>query len=176
MTALGQIALVVVAGLIANAFAHSANLPGSLWTLFPASLVYFLLGFTLYAFAFAAVGAMVGRSEELQTVTLPLTMPLVIGYVMVFFSFGSPDAVWLKIVSWIPTQIATVMPARIALGHVAAWETPLTVVLMLISIYAMIRISARVYAGALIRGSQRVSRVEMLALARGRDSAESLRR
>jgi ABC-2 type transport system permease protein len=175
-TALGQLALTAVAGVVANAFARSANLPSSLWALFPAFLLYFLLGFVLYAFAFAAAGAVISRQEELQAVTLPITMPLIIGYVLVFLAFGSANSPWLKVLSWLPPLSASLMPARIALGHVAAWEIPLTIVLMVTSIYAVIRLSSRVYAGALIRGGGRLSRAEMLALARGRDGAEPLRR
>ena len=46
---LGQLAIAVVAGLIANAAIHSAKIPASIWGLLPVFLVCFLAGFTLYA-------------------------------------------------------------------------------------------------------------------------------
>jgi ABC-2 type transport system permease protein len=49
------------------------------------------------------------------------------------------------------------MPARIALGHIAAWEPPLDAALMALAIYLTARIASRVYAGGLIRSGARLS-------------------
>jgi ABC-2 type transport system permease protein len=48
------------------------------------------------------------------------------------------------------------MPARIALGGVPWWEVSLDVLIMLVSIYAMIRVATRVYSGAIVRGGARI--------------------
>jgi hypothetical protein len=58
------------------------------------------------------------------------------------------------------------MPARIAIGGLAWWETPLAVALMLVSIYGMIRLASRVYAGALMRGGARLDWRSALQLGR----------
>jgi hypothetical protein len=49
------------------------------------------------------------------------------------------------------------MPARIALGHVDWWEYPLVAVIMLASIYAIVRAASTVYAGGLLRGGERLT-------------------
>jgi len=154
---LGQLAVAVIAGLLANAVVHSAKIPGSVWAVMPAFLVFFVAGFTLYAFALAAAGALVARPEEVQTVTLPLIMPLPIGYVLTFLAVASPNATWLRVISWLPPLTPTLMPARIALGHVAWWEYPLVAVVMVASIYAIVTAASAVYAGGLLRGGERLS-------------------
>jgi len=154
---LGQLAIAAVAGIIANAVVHSASIPASVWALIPSFLAYFLLGFALYAFACATAGAMVARQEEVQFTMTPFSMLLVAGYVIVYAAVGSPDATWLRVVSLLPPFTASVMPVRIALGHVAAWEYPLSVLLMLVSIYGVGRLAARIYAPALVSGGARVS-------------------
>lgn len=156
LTGLGQLAIAALAGLIANAAIHSTKIPGSIWVLLPAFLVCFLAGFALYAFAFAAAGALVSRQEEVQFVTLPIGMPLLIGYLLVYAAIASPNATWLKVASFLPPLTATLMPARIALGHIAWWELPLAALIMVASIYGMVRLAARIYAAALIRGGARV--------------------
>jgi ABC-2 type transport system permease protein len=153
---LGQLAIAAGAGVIANALIHSTKIPASVWVLLPAFLVCFLAGFTLYAFAFAAAGALVARQEEVQFVVLPLGMFLLIGYLLVYAVIGSPNATWVKVLSFLPPLTASMMPARIAVGHVAPWEIPVLIVLMGGSIYGMIRLSSRIYANALIQGGARL--------------------
>jgi ABC-2 type transport system permease protein len=162
LTGLGQLGLAAIAGLIANAAIHSAKIPSSIWVLLPGFLVCFLLGFMLYALAYAAAGALVARQEEVQFVVVPIGMPLLIGYLLVYAAVASPNAPWLKVASFFPPLTATLMPARIALGHVAWWEFVLAAVLMAGSIYGMVRLAARVYENALLRGGGRISWSEAL--------------
>ncbi len=156
LTGLGQLATAAIAGLLADAVVHSARIPGNIWALFPAFLAFFLAGFVLYAFAFAAAGALVARQEEVQAVTAPLAMPLLIGYLLVYVAVASPNAAWVRIVSFVPPLTATLMPARIALGHVAWWEIPVQAALMLGSIAGVARLASRVYASALIHSGPRL--------------------
>ncbi|MHB1835974.1 MAG: ABC transporter permease [Solirubrobacteraceae bacterium] len=167
-TALGQLGVAAAAGLIANAVVHSAHIPGSVIVLIPAFLVCFLAGFLLYAFALAAAGALVARQEEVQTVASPIMLPLLIGYLLVYAAAGSPNATWVRIVSFVPPMTATLMPARIALGHIAWWELPLSALIMIASIYGMIRLAGRIYAGALIHSGARLGWRAALRLPAGR--------
>jgi ABC-2 type transport system permease protein len=157
LTGLGQLAIAATAGLIANAAIHSAKIPSSIWGLLPGFLVCFLAGFMLYAFAYAAAGALVARQEEVQSAIVPIAMPLLIGYLLVYAAAGSPNATWVKVASFVPLLTATLMPARIALGHVAWWEFVLAAVIMSASIYAMAGVAARVYERSLLRSGGRIS-------------------
>jgi ABC-2 type transport system permease protein len=89
-----------IAGLVANALVHSAQIPSTIWVLLPIGLLWFALGYALYWFAFAAAGAMVARQEEVQFVTTPLAFPLVFGYVLVCTLIASPHATWLQVISF----------------------------------------------------------------------------
>jgi ABC-2 type transport system permease protein len=162
LTGLGQLGAAAIAGLIANALIHSAKIPASVWGLLPGFLVCFLAGFMLYALAYAAAGALVARQEELQSVAVPIAMPLLIGYLLVYAAVASPNAAWLKVASFLPPLTATLMPARIALGHVSWWQLVLAALLMAASIYAMIRVAARVYEQSLLRSGGRISWGEAL--------------
>ncbi len=154
---LGQLAIVVGAGLIANAAVQRAEIPSIIWVLLPAILLWFVLGFALYSFACAAAGAMVARQEEVQFVILPVTMPLIVGFLLMYATIASPNAWWIRVLSFLPPFAPTLMPARLALGHMAAWEMPLAVVIMVAAVYGTARLAARIYAGALVRGGARLS-------------------
>lgn len=84
-------------------------------------------------------------------------MPLMIGYLVTYAAVGSPNATWLRVISFLPPFTPTLMPARIALGHVAWWEYPLVAAIMIASIYGIIRAASAVYSGGLLRGGERLS-------------------
>jgi len=171
LTGLGQLTIAAAAGLIANALVHSTKIPGSVWVLIPTFLICFLAGFTLYAFAYAAAGALVARQEEVQFVTMPIGLLLLVSYLLVYAVIGSPDATWVKVVSFFPPLTASLMPARIALGHVAPWELPLAALIMALSIWGMIRLASRVYANALIYSGARLSWKAAMQLSEAREPA-----
>ncbi|MGA2872793.1 MAG: ABC transporter permease [Candidatus Dormibacteria bacterium] len=155
---LGQLGIAAVAGLIANAAAREAVIPSTIWLLLPAILLWFVLGFALYAFACAAAGAMVARQEEVQAVTMPLLMPLIVGFLLTYaVAFSSPNTLWLQVLSFLPPLAPMLMPARLAIGQVAAWQMPAAVLIMVVSIYGTARLAARIYASSLVRGGARLS-------------------
>jgi ABC-2 type transport system permease protein len=154
---LGQLAIAAIAGLIANAAVHSAQIPSTIWLLLPASLLWFALGYALYAFGYAAAGAIVARQEEVQFATAPFGFPLVAGYLLVYALIGSPHATWIRVLFFFQPLAPSLMPARIAIGDIVWWELALGVLIMLIAIYGMVRLAARIYTGALVRGGARLS-------------------
>jgi len=153
----GQMAITIGAALMTNAVVQSSSVPSAVWLLLPAILLWFVLGYMLYAFGFAAAGAMVARQEEVQSVSAPFTVFLVGGFLLTYALIASPDALWVKIVSYLPPLMPVLMPARLALGHVAVWEMPLAVLIMLASIYWVATLAGRIYATSLVRGGARLS-------------------
>jgi ABC-2 type transport system permease protein len=111
-----------------------------------------VLGFAWYAYAMAAAGALVARQEEVQFVSLPIGMPLVVGFLLTYVAIATPQALWIRVVSFLPPLAPVLMPVRLALGGMAAWEMPLGVAVMAASIYGVVRLAARVYRADLVRG------------------------
>jgi ABC-2 type transport system permease protein len=153
---LAQLGIAVGAGLLANAVIQSAVIPSTVWVLLPAMLLWFVLVYALYAFAFAAAGALVARQEEVQFVTLPIGMPIISGFLLTYAAIAAPGAWWIRLLSFLPPLAPILMPARLALGTVAAWETPVAVLIMVVAVYGMVRLAARIYAPALVRGGARL--------------------
>ena len=160
--ALGQLSVPVIAALIANAIEQSAKIPSDVWFLLPASLLFFALGYALYAFGFAAAGATVARQEEVQFATTPLTIPLLAGYLLVYVLVGNTHSTLVRVLSFVPPLTPSLMPARIAVGTAAWWEVVLSVLLMLAAIYAMVQIATRIYKATLVRSGPRLGWREAL--------------
>ena len=127
---------------------------------------WFLLGYTLYAFINATLGATVSRQEDLVSVAV-LPTPLVLpGFFIAVRAIESPDLLVVRLASFFPPWAPMVMPVRSAVGNAPFWEVALSVVLVLAAIYLLVRIGARVYTGALLRTGGKVKLREAWKAAR----------
>lgn len=140
------------------------DITGSSITLLLLLLVYFLLGFLLYASIFAAVGALVKRQEEIQNaVQLPMWL-FMIGYLVSFFGIYTPDALWVRVISYIPFWTPTTMLMRVGNGSVAWWEIVFTSALMLVTIAVCAVLAARIYRFGVLMYGQKAGLRQMLTL------------
>lgn len=129
-------------------------------------LIYFVLGFLLYATLYAGFSALVKRQEEVQSaVTLPMLLA-VSAWIMVYVGVGFPDAPWLKVLSYVPFWTPTLMLVRIALGTVAWWEILLTIAITLVAIFACAWFAARLYRVGVLMYGQRPGLRQIMRLAR----------
>lgn len=115
------------------------------WTL--AHLVlWFILGYTLFALLFGAFGSLVSRQEDVGAVTTPLTL-LVIGpyYLAAFLIPMQPDSMLVRILSEFPLFAPFMMPMRVALGDVPGWEIGLAVALAVAAIPGVVWVAGRMY-------------------------------
>ncbi len=177
---LAQMALFVVVGISAlllqlplqaalfgsNGGGLSLNIAGASITLLLLLLVYFILGFLLYATLYAALGALVKRQDEVQNAVQPLTLLLAAGYIVSFFGVYAPDALWFKVISYVPFWTPTTMLVRVAAGAVAWWEIALTIVLMIVAILICAFIAGRIYRFGVLMYGQRPGLGQLFRLVR----------
>jgi ABC-2 type transport system permease protein len=146
--------------------ALNLNITGASIIMLMMLLVYFILGFLLFATLFAAMGALVKRQDEVQNAVAPLSMLLAVGYIVSFFGIYMPDATWMKAISYVPFWTPTTMLVRIAAGGVAPWEIAMTITLMIIAIFACALISARIYRFGVLMYGQRPGLGQLVKLVR----------
>jgi len=152
-----QLAIVIASGLAATAAVGSSPISQRAWSLMPASLIWFVLGYGLYALAFAAAGALVSRQEDLQFAMAPIIPPLVAAFIFVEIAIGDPGNAWVRWTSFFPAFTPMVMPVRIAVGDVPIWEIALSIALTLAAIWWVMRVASRIYANAYLQGGGRIS-------------------
>ena len=109
-----------------------------------AFIIYFVLGYLLYASFFAAIGSAVENEADTQQLQTPLTVPLLLAFFIAMYAFKAPDSpvVWWG--SMIPFTSPIVMLARIPYG-VPAWELALSVALLVATFIACGWASAKIY-------------------------------
>ncbi len=109
-----------------------------------AFIVYFALGYLLYASFFAAIGSAVENEADTNQLQMPVTVPLMLAFFVAIYAFNAPDSPIVWWCSMIPFTSPIVMLARIPFG-VPMWELALSVVLLLATFVACGWASAKIY-------------------------------
>ena len=159
---MAQLLLVVAVGL-ALALA-TGSLDAKAADVGPALLVllWFPLGYALYASMYAATAALVSRQEDLQSATTPLTLVILVSFFVSFSALENPDGTLAQVASIVPFSAPLVMPGRMALGDAPPAEVVAAIVLVLAATVLLVRVGARVYAGAILRTGKPVKLLEAL--------------
>jgi ABC-2 type transport system permease protein len=130
------------------------------WTLIISCFIfYFLGGYLFYSALFAAVGSLVNEDPtDAQTLTFPITLPIIIGLMIMISTVQDPDshlAFWGSI---IPFTSPIVMMARLPYGvpgTVPYWQLALSMVLLIVGFLGMTWMAGKVYrTGILMYGKK----------------------
>lgn len=107
-------------------------------------ILYFVLGYLLYASFFAAIGSAVENEADTNQLQMPVTVPLLLAFFIAIYAFNAPDSPLVFWGSMIPFTSPIVMLARIPFG-VPAWELALSVVLLFLTFAVCAWASAKIY-------------------------------
>lgn len=120
-------------------------------------LIFFVLGFLIYAFLFGAIGSTVSKLEDINTAVMPLTLLFVGGFMVVIFSMSSSnvDNIWLRICSYVPLTSPMAMFTRIAMSTVPFYEVAVSIAVLVVSLLAVGVVAAKIYrVGVLLYGTK----------------------
>ncbi len=119
-----------------------------------AFVIYFALGYLLYASLFAAIGSAVENEADTNQLQMPVTIPLLIAFFISLYAFNAPDSPIVFWGSMIPFTSPIVMLSRIPFG-VPMWELVLSVALLAFTFVACAWVSAKIYKiGILMYGKK----------------------
>jgi ABC-2 type transport system permease protein len=118
--------------------------------------VWFLLGFGLYATAFAMGGSLVSRQEDAASVVTPISIPFIGSYFASFAIASSPDSTFARVLSIVPVTAPMAMPVRLAAGDPSWVDVAASLALTVAAIYLLVRLAGRVYSRNVLRTGARV--------------------
>ncbi|MHA3946397.1 ABC transporter permease [Cellulomonas bogoriensis] len=122
-----------------------------------ALILWFLLGYALYALLFGGFAALVSRQEEIGAVTTPLMFVLFVPYyVTLFVVTGAPDGTVARVLTYIPFTAPFVVPVREAIGTVPVWEVAAGAAVTLLTIPVLVWLAGRVYRRAVLHTGGRM--------------------
>jgi ABC-2 type transport system permease protein len=119
-------------------------------------LIFFVLGFLIYAFMFGAVGSTASRLEDINTSVMPITILFIAGFFIVVTSMssGDVDGTFIKICSYVPFFSPMAMFTRIAMSTVPVYEIAISIAILVASTVGIGALSAKIYrVGVLLYGT-----------------------
>ena len=119
-------------------------------------LIFFVLGFFIYAFMFGAIGSTASKLEDINTSVMPVTLLFVAGFIVVMMSMsnGNVDSLLMRVCSYVPFLSPMAMFTRIAMSTVPFYEIAISIGVLIGSVVAIGVISAKIYrVGVLLYGT-----------------------
>ncbi|SNS97539.1 ABC-2 type transport system permease protein [Asanoa hainanensis] len=153
--ALTQVALIAAVTVISLQLTDSGGLLSLVGPAIGWFVPFFVVGFVMLAALWAAAGALVNRLEDLQGVSMPLQLLVMLPFFLVVFLNDNKPV--MTLLSYIPFSAPTAMPVRLFSGDAAAWEPLVALGIMVVAALALIAVGARVYEGSLLRTNGKIS-------------------
>ncbi|MBP7403156.1 MAG: ABC transporter permease, partial [Clostridia bacterium] len=117
------------------------------------TILFYLIGYFMYAFLYGALGSLASRTEDINTSIMPIVLLLVAAMMVSIFGMINPEATYVTVCSFIPVLAPMVMFVRICMTDVPFWQVAVSVALMLGTTGLIGYLSARIYRiGVLMYG------------------------
>lgn len=164
LVAMAQAAVVVAFALVLAKAVGSDVLHGTTPVVIVATLAWLVLGYAFYSWVYAAAGSMVERQDQMQSLALPLSVPIIFGYVVSLVSAsGGHPSLFVKVLAFLPPTAPFAMPVLVATGATTWWGFASSVAISVLCTVGVARLAAGVYRRAVLRTGRQVRLRELLA-------------
>lgn len=128
-------------------------------------LLYFLLGYALYAMLNSVCGATVSRAEDLNSAMMPVMLLSLVSFYAAFASiFASSGGMLKRLVTYIPLTSPFALPFRLLNESVPAADIAISLGLLAVSIVLVAMVSVRLYSASVLHYGQRLKLKDALKL------------
>jgi ABC-2 type transport system permease protein len=128
------------------------------------TLLWLVLGYAFYSWLYAAAGSMAERHDQVQSLAVPLVLPLVAAYIisLTVLSSGGAPPTYAQVLAYLPPTAPFAMTALVGLRAVTWWQFTLSAAITTASVAAVAALAAAIYRRAILRTGRRVQLREIL--------------
>ena len=132
-------------------------------------LIYFILGYLLYAMMNAVAGASVSSSDDVNTAIMPITMISIISFYAAYIPANLPNAGKIAtLISIIPFTSPFSMPGRLLSGNVPTAELAGSIVLLIATILLFSWVSVKIYSAAILHYGNRLKISDLIKMVKSK--------
>ncbi len=124
--------------------------------------LYFVLGYLLYASLFAGLAATCETEQELQMYTPLAAVPIWMSFALIVMVVNNPDSLLSVAASLFPPTAPIIMMLRLGSQRPPDWQFGASIGLMLVSIWAVLWFSSRLYRVGILMYGKRATLPELL--------------
>src|SRR5699024_8534081 len=114
------------------------------------AVIFFVLGYLLYATLAAMLGSLVSRIEDVQQLMTPMIFLIMIAFFMAMFGLSAPQSTFVTVSSYIPFFTPMLMFLRVGMLDISIWEVFLAIAILIGTIILLSLLGARVYKGGVL--------------------------
>jgi ABC-2 type transport system permease protein len=114
-------------------------------------ILWYLLGYAFFSFMYGALGATISRQEDMQGVAMLPVLLILPGFFLSQIAITSPDGWMARVASFVPIWSPMAMAVRSTVADVPIWEVALSVLLLVLTTYVLIKLGGRIYRGAILQ-------------------------
>lgn len=164
VVAMGQAALVLAFAIVLAKSVGSDLLHGAGPLALLAALLWLVLGYAFYCWVYATAGSMIERQDQVQSLALPLSLPMLVGYISSLTAASSNNpTLFIKVLAYLPPTAPFAMPVLVGMSAVTWWEFVASALISVITTVVVARAAARVYQRAILRTGKRVTVRELVS-------------
>ena len=128
------------------------------------TVIYFILGYFLFAFLYALTGSTVSKPEDINSANSPIAMVEVAGFYLAYFSMMNPSSNINMLASIIPISSPFSMPFRVMIGTATTTQLLTSLVILVATIALIAKISIKIYSSAILNYGTKLSFKDMMKL------------
>lgn len=162
--------IVIVAIICANVFVDSQMLSSILDlsnftpVLAISSIIYYVLGYSLFALLYALTGSTVSKPEDIQSANGPVAILTVVGFYLSYFTMMNPGSELNAFASMLPISSPFCMPFRIMMGLASVSDILISIAILLVTIFVVAKVSIKIYSSAILNYGRKIDLKDMIKI------------
>jgi len=128
------------------------------------TVIYFILGYFLFAFLYALTGSTVSKPEDINSANSPIAFIEVAGFYLAYFSMMNPSSNINVLASIIPISSPFSMPFRVMMGTATTTQLLTSLIVLVATIALIAKISIKIYSSAILNYGTKLSMKDMMRL------------
>ncbi len=134
------------------------------------SIIYFILGYTLYAFIYALCGSLISKPEDIGQASGLISIVALIGFYLAYFSMMNPASSLNKLASLLPISSPFSVPARFITGAISMEVLLISIVILILSIALIAYCAIKIYSSAILNYGTKVDLKTMIEMFKQKDN------
>ncbi len=133
------------------------------------ALIYFILGYFMYALIYALTGSMVSKPEDIQSANGPVAFLVIIGFYLAYFSMMNPASNINQFAAILPISSPFCMPLRVLMGSSSVGELAISIATLLVSIFVIAKVSIKIYSSAILNYGTKMNLKNILNICKNKN-------
>ncbi|MGI5888947.1 MAG: ABC transporter permease [Oscillospiraceae bacterium] len=119
-------------------------------------VAFFIISLFMYMFIYAALGSLVSKVEDINSAVTPVTMIIIVSYILAFVSLNGIDSTLMRVCSWIPPVSVLLIPMRYSNATISFPMTLLVMAVDILFVVFLAWLSVRIYRLGVLNYGDRI--------------------